>query len=165
MSTNNWVKESSSGFDGFRNSETGEWIYSKFEPVIRYIDVFGGFNDMPKPFKEISVNRYIHKRSQYTPKLFESRYVCNGENPIGRVNIEFFDCFGLATKLPDKWTLINNEIVYTEPIRYFLLGCDHKLKEIGYQDCKKRGIYHSGRCFHVYECEICGHIESHDSSD
>lgn len=163
MSANDWQFEFSSGNSGYRNLKTGEWIYSDEYQLRQYVEDFGDYNSMPSPWQEISVNKYIHKRSSHKPIKFESRYVTN--NNIGYVNIEFFNGFGLAVRLPNKWKLQNNEIVYVEDFRYYLIGCDHSFNELSYYECKERGIPHYGKCWHVHECVKCKKIESADSSD
>lgn len=48
--------------------------------------------------------------------------------------------------------------------RFYAFGCDHDYREVYPSECKARGINHYGNCWHVYECEDCGHIKSEDSS-
>jgi len=44
--------------------------------------------------------------------------------------------------------------------------CLHTMKELSYEEARKRGINHYGRCYHVYECtKGCGTIRGYDSSD
>jgi hypothetical protein len=44
--------------------------------------------------------------------------------------------------------------------------CIHQFdRELERVECKERGLYHAGRCWHVYECGKCGKIISQDSSD
>lgn len=38
-------------------------------------------------------------------------------------------------------------------------------KQLSFQECRERGIYHAGNCWHVYECSKCGSTISQDSSD
>lgn len=43
----------------------------------------------------------------------------------------------------------------------------HAFHELTQQECRDRGIYHGGRCYHVHECTNpgCGFIRAYDSSD
>lgn len=49
--------------------------------------------------------------------------------------------------------------------RFYAFGCAHKWREMKPEECRQRDITHHGMCWHVYECEHCGAIEAHDSSD
>jgi hypothetical protein len=50
-------------------------------------------------------------------------------------------------------------------VRVFRFGCNHKWKELSYQECKERNLYHGGSCYHVDECELCKQVKGRDSSD
>ena len=41
----------------------------------------------------------------------------------------------------------------------------HKMRELSQEECRERGIYHGGRCYHVHLCVECGTVRSVDSSD
>ncbi len=41
----------------------------------------------------------------------------------------------------------------------------HEYRELSREECKVRGIYHGGRCYHVEACGHCGHVYAYDSSD
>jgi DnaJ-class molecular chaperone len=43
--------------------------------------------------------------------------------------------------------------------------CVHTFRELSQTECRERHITHWGTCWHVYECTICGRINSVDSSD
>lgn len=46
------------------------------------------------------------------------------------------------------------------------LGCEHtKFRSIPQAECRTRGIFHGGRCYHVSECLDCGILSAVDSSD
>lgn len=130
----------------------------------------GHFNEMPKPWREATVNEYAHMRGCYSPQYFESRNaleVIDGVT-IGSITIEWFHNCGFAVRMPNKWHCDSNEpggIAYDEPIRYFKIGCDHENVELSQAECRERGIQHMGRCWHVVECTKCGHVEAYDSSD
>jgi hypothetical protein len=44
-------------------------------------------------------------------------------------------------------------------------NCIHDYNEIDYEKCLLLGVYHAGRCWHVYECSKCGKTRGYDSSD
>lgn len=41
----------------------------------------------------------------------------------------------------------------------------HAFRELSQAECRERGIYHGGRCYHVSLCVTCGHVTAVDSSD
>jgi len=130
----------------------------------------GHFNEMPKPWREATVNEYVRTRKSYNPYYFESRNVLQKASDgvtIGNVTIEWFHHVGFAVRMPNKWHVDRDEpggIVYDEPIRYFRIGCDHRNRELSRDECRERGIIYGGNCYHVVECIECGHIEAYDSS-
>lgn len=124
-------------------------------------------NRLPKPYVEVQADDYYHFASIWTPEALEFDQVLIG-NTIRDVRIEWYHNCAFALVWPDKWRCGTNgepSIVYEEPIRYFRIGCQHELKELGVDECRRRGIDHFGRCWHVQECTKCGLIESYDSSD
>ena len=131
----------------------------------------GHFNEMPKPWREATLNEYVRMRGCYSPQYFESRNVLQKTSDgvtIGSVTIEWFHNVGFAVRMPNKWHCDQDEpggIVYDEPIRYFLIGCEHTNRELSVDECRERRIRHMGRCWHVVECTKCGHVEAYDSSD
>ena len=51
-------------------------------------------------------------------------------------------------------------------VRYFKFSqCEHNYVGLSYDECKQRGIYHAGRCYHVSVCSKCGYVNAVDSSD
>jgi hypothetical protein len=45
-------------------------------------------------------------------------------------------------------------------------SCIHEFsRELGLAECRARGLYHAGRCWHVMQCVRCGATRSYDSSD
>lgn len=51
-------------------------------------------------------------------------------------------------------------------IRYFAFaGCFHDMEGLSQEECRKQGIYHGGRCYHVSKCKKCGWVSAYDSSD
>lgn len=54
----------------------------------------------------------------------------------------------------------------TRAIRKANRQCQHKYgEEVSVAECREKGIYHAGRCWHVYKCEKCGEYRGFDSSD
>lgn len=137
-------------------------VYTDEKIVGSWLQDFGDYNTMPKPFSEITVDEYIHKKNSVV-KYYERRQITHGN--YGSIHIEWFHDFGLAVKYPEKWKLENNKIIYKEPIKYYKIGCNHAFEELSYDECKEKGISHFGKCWHVYKCTICGTVNSQDSSD
>lgn len=44
-------------------------------------------------------------------------------------------------------------------------GAEHTYIELSPAECRARGLYHGGRCYHVSLCTGCGHVYEVDSSD
>ena len=40
----------------------------------------------------------------------------------------------------------------------------HTYVELSQSECRDRGIYHGGNCYHVSVCTGCGHVHSQDTS-
>ena len=130
--------------------------------IAPWLKDFGDYNTMPKPFSEITVDEYIHKKNSVV-NYCERRYITHGN--IGHIHVEWFSDFGLAVRYPEKWKFENNQIIYKEPIKYYKIGCNHSFVELSYDECKENDIRHFGRCWHVYKCTICGIMNAADSSD
>jgi hypothetical protein len=41
----------------------------------------------------------------------------------------------------------------------------HIFRDLSQAECRERGIFHGGRCYHVHLCVACGHVSAVDSSD
>lgn len=41
----------------------------------------------------------------------------------------------------------------------------HAWREVGFEECRRLGIFHAGRCYHVSRCVRCGTWTGHDTSD
>jgi len=73
-----------------------------------------------------------------------------------------------ARALADQRIPIWHHLVGTDrcPCCSLPLGCEHeKFRTVTQSECKTRGIFHGGRCYHVSECTSCGVITGVDSSD
>jgi hypothetical protein len=42
---------------------------------------------------------------------------------------------------------------------------NHVFRELSMKEAVEKGRYHGGRCYHVFECTLCGHGSASDSSD
>jgi hypothetical protein len=131
-----------------------------------WLSDFGNFNRLPQPWREIDVNEYIHKSFSYCVQYEDFRQPLDAKGGFtGGLYIYWYPTYGIGVRPPNKWKLKDGKIVYTEPFKYYYFGCEHKYKELSQENCRKAGIYHAGRCYHVYQCSQCGNIESQDSSD
>ena len=102
-------------------------VYTDEKIVGSWLQDFGNCNNMPKPFSEITVDEYIHKKNNIV-KYCEYRQITHGD--IGSIHVEWFDNFGLAVRYPEKWGIENNNIIYKEPIKYYKIGCNHSFVEL-----------------------------------
>lgn len=41
----------------------------------------------------------------------------------------------------------------------------HEFRELSRAQCQELNVPHYGKCYHVYSCTLCGHVQSHDTSD
>jgi len=141
-------------------------VYCQDKLKVDWLSDFGDHNRLPQPWREIDVNEYIHKSFIWCVNYRDFRQPLDEKGGFtGNLYIYWYHNFGIGVRPPNKWTLKDNKIVYTEPFRYFYFGCEHKNIELSQAECRKRGISHHGMCYHVYECSQCGYIESQDSSD
>lgn len=77
----------------------------------------------------------------------------HGDTPENRHNFSHFrascsQCSGSGWTTPENATCIHDYA-----------------RKLTFAQCRERGIYHAGRCWHVYECTKCGATTSQDSSD
>lgn len=119
----------------------------------------GDFNTAPVGFAEITQKEFAQSNFfRYGPEAIEHRQLLNvpGEKTMLAVWMYYYhDGTGLALA-EDFWA---------GTIRYFRFGCDHDYRELSPEATRQRGLSHFGHCWHTYECQTCGHIEAHDSSD
>lgn len=66
----------------------------------------------------------------------------------------FYDGTGVAI-VSDYWK---------GTLRYFKWGCDHKYKELTKEQAEAAGLVHYGSFWHVNVCQVCGNVDSYDSS-
>ena len=124
----------------------------------------GNYNNLPTPNKEVTVDEFISTHAYYSPNNIEFRQIRFGER-IQNTHIYWFHDKAFAIAWPNRWTLKENKMIYTEPVRYYRIGCDHEFKELTRDECRARNIPHEGRCWHVVECPKCGQMDAYDSSD
>ena len=135
----------------------------------------GGYNDAPPGWREITPKELA--RSHYAdrdPDSIEFRqFILPEDKDADRVTIQnvrllrYYDGTGISivTSFWGGQKYGNDGWEKEQHVRFFAFGCAHERKELSYDECKERGIYHAGRCWHVWECQKCGHTEGHDSSD
>ena len=117
-------------------------------------------NLFPDGWREIDVGEFAQSSFfTYSPTHVEYRQMYDAypfTSPMVAAKLfHFSDGTGVA--LSNEW--------WDEKVRYFKFGCDHSYNELMPSECNKRGVSHFGMCYHVYECDKCGHVMSQDSSD
>lgn len=122
----------------------------------------GHYNVAPAGWREISVAEFSRSRFwTYGFDFFETRFILRDENQVPlnhSISVFLFHMFdGTGVGMSHDW--MNNKI------HYYAFGCDHRFSELSYNEAKKQGIEHYGHAWHIWKCDICGHTESHDSSD
>lgn len=125
---------------------------------------FGGFNDAPPNFKEITEEEFAKSSFfVYAPISIEYRQI-HITNDValtrlltGGTYLYFFHDgtgYGICRDYSKG------------KVHYFSFAeCPHTFRELKASDCAKKGISHYGNCWHVYECVTCGYVTSADSSD
>jgi len=128
------------------------------------------YNDLPQPYRVVDVNEYIHSSKVEVPHFRSFRQVRfigetwkSEENLVeGYRNTEimWYNGHAIAVVWPSKWKLnrVDHSVIYTEPIIYVKIGCDHDYEEVGPAEDRRR-------CLHTVRCDKCGHTYSYDSSD
>jgi hypothetical protein len=121
------------------------------------------FNVAPEGWREISVEEFA--RSHFFIYSFDKyeyrqiRRLADGseiEGPMLAVGLfHMHDNTGYGIR--NDW--------WEEKVFYYKFGCEHEYKGLSQEECRKRGIAHFGRCYHVSECGVCGYVLSVDSSD
>jgi hypothetical protein len=51
-----------------------------------------------------------------------------------------------------------------EIVGWLHYGCEHNYRELSVAEAREKGHNHFGMCYHVCECQKCGHINAYDSS-
>jgi hypothetical protein len=116
------------------------------------------WNEVPNGWREVSEKEFAQSPAFiYPPVSSEHRQIHpEGEPEYLSVRLNFLhDGTGWALG-HDYWK---------GRVRFFQFGCVHEWREVPSQECRSRGIFHGGRCFHVSECLKCHHVQGVDSSD
>jgi len=119
-----------------------------------------GYNDFPEPFREISVDEYIHVTGSQIGYFRVFRQILDLDifKCVKNCDITIYGSFAIAIVYPNDWKCNNIKgeyhIKYKDKLRYFYIGCKHHYKEVAT----------SGNCMHRYKCFNCGHEYTVDSS-
>jgi tRNA U34 2-thiouridine synthase MnmA/TrmU len=121
----------------------------------KFREDYGGYNDLPPNFKEITYQDFIDSQFfTYTPQLIDNRQAYNVDKKGNRVG----NYRGLHLYLFGDGTGIAIEKYYDNgkwALKYHKFAkCEHEYTE--------KTI---GRCLHEYKCKKCGYTEEIDSSD
>ena len=136
----------------------------------------GGFNDAPPGWREITPKE-LASQTHYGSRIPDSiefrQFILPEDKDAERSTVQnvhllrYYDGTGVSivTSFWGGQRYGDDGWEKEQHLRFFAFGCAHESKELSYDECKKRGIYHAGRCWHVWECKKCGHVEGYDSSD
>jgi hypothetical protein len=127
------------------------------------IGSMGSFNKMPEPYKEIDETQFWAEFVFYSPTHIEHRQVCDflDNKTMRNTRIYWWKDKGVAVLLPQD----QRKGVFQDKPQYFLLGCTHEWREVGYQEAQDRGLHHDGYQFHLSECVHCGTKQGGHSDD
>lgn len=115
------------------------------------------FNTVPAEWREVSEKEFAQSSAfTHSPIRRDYRQILpEGEPHTLSVWLNFMhDGTGWAMA-SDYWA---------GKVRFFKFGCAHKYRELGSEECRERGLFHGGNCYHVYLCEACAHVNAVDSS-
>ncbi len=118
----------------------------------------GDYNHCPQPVREITQHEFVHAMSVYMPQFIDNRQVHDlpgFENQFSDLTLFFFHNAIIGVRKPNKWTLEDNKITYTEPTKFYQFGCEH-------ENMERTNV---GNCLNRYYCKKCGYEEEIDSSD
>lgn len=120
---------------------------------------WGGFNDFPPNWRELTEEEFAESHFfvyEFKTREYRQMHDPGRTKPATRATLYFMhDGTGYA--------LVSDRS--KRKLHYFKFGCAHTYRGLGFEECRARGIYHWGRCYHVSECTTCGHIHAVDSSD
>ena len=115
-------------------------------------------NDFPSGWSKIPADEFVKSSFfHYYPSLVEYRQMIDrslNKTVIARL-FHFNDGTGVAMEGDHQGG----------EVHYYKFGCCHNYIELPHSEAKKRGYQHWGGCWHIYECNLCNHIMSTDSSD
>jgi hypothetical protein len=117
---------------------------------VKGIKNFGGYNDMPTPFRRIKVDEFLSRFITYSPLKIEHRQIY--EKSLW----EGYRCSKLLI-YSDSIYVLTEKFTSCSVVSYeaFKCGCEHKFDT----------IENLGRCYNRYTCSLCGYITTIDSSD
>lgn len=134
--------------------------YQSEEEEERHKEQFGGYNDLPPNFKEITLEEFAQSKFfSYGPMWVDYKQIdrlqWDESHYLSLILFGLYDGTGFA---------IHNDY-WSKKLRFFKFArCEHEYRELTQQECGERRINHFGMCWHVIECQKCGRIESYDSS-
>lgn len=129
----------------------------------------GGYNDMPRPYRECSHDEYLYRSWHHSPNGIEFRQIhLPGWKTVRNVLVEVYNSFCLAVVKPGQWTtrprdwtlegLDSYSICWTEPVLYYYIGCDHAYEDMPAAE-RPSGMW---GC-HVKRCGKCGDVLAYSS--
>jgi len=122
--------------------------------------VKGDYNYPPANLCEISQEEWAKLFFLWHPKGQENRQICRdaeGKYVGGHTELQMW--------WQDEYSGIALSRTGDNQLIYHRFGCPHEnTKELDQDECRTRGIYHSGRQYHVTECLECGYVHGVDSS-
>ena len=117
------------------------------------------FNDAPVGLREITEEDFAKGPFFHMcPTHTEYKQITRGRKGKCVLDLHIF-------WFQDKTGIAMSADFWKGKVTYWACGCDHKYKELSYDECKERKISHHGMCWHVKECQICKHVTSYDSGD
>jgi hypothetical protein len=123
---------------------------------------YGGYNDAPPNWREITMEEFARSEwFTYSPVAYEHRQFIipdlEGKDIYHSVAM-FYMQGGSGFAFTNEY--------WENKVRIFRFDlCVHDYHGLSQEECRKRGIYHAGMCYHVMECAKCGQIYAYDSSD
>jgi hypothetical protein len=145
-----------------------EEVTVKFDGYDKHKEIYGGYNDFPPNWTEITEKEFLKHFFCWTIQKIESRQMREkGSNNFISARLFFMSKDPHVAIVDESFSYKNEKgmIAFDHNARFFKFqDCEHEFKELNYDECKKRGITHHGKCWHVTECEKCGKMFSFDSS-
>jgi hypothetical protein len=129
---------------------------------------WGGYNDPLPNMKELSEHDFARSCFfTYCHVGLETRQPVWDRKPNQEFSTKnLFSLIGFYTNSPYVSGYVMSADYTSGKVRYFsFTRCNHSYTELSYDECKERGIYHAGRCYHVSACSKCGFVNAVDSSD
>lgn len=113
---------------------------------------YGTYNSFPDPITELTNVDFAIIAGRETPLFIEWREIKISDSVYIPSYIYWYNHNGIIIAFFGE-----NDVDH--PVKYYLIGCDHNLKELTSDECKSLKIHHSGDGYHVMKCEKCGYIE------